>query len=317
VATWIVIASLLLVCGLIAVPEARAQTSSIEELEQRIQKAKDEKARRDAAAAKSNADAARAASERKAQDARLANLVVQSDASCTLSVNGKEVAQLAKGITEVKVTPGQKLVSCVSKEGNVSFDGQVEARSGQDTVLRVSLAERVEAAQRSKREADERTQRERREADERAQRERREAEARTRTEAESRAATDAAARRFQAVSEDVLFDAQAGLQWTRADNGSDVDWSQAQAHCRGLGSGWSLPTVAQLQSLYDKSLPGFLCGGNLCRVPNLFRLSKDRFWSSEVNGSSEAWYVFLDHGTRYSFRVGASYNGRAMCVRRP
>ena len=97
VATWIVIASLLACCGLFAVAEARAQTSSIEELEQRIQKAKDEKARRDAAATKSNADAARAASERKAQEARLANLVVQSDVACTLSVNGKEVAQLRQG----------------------------------------------------------------------------------------------------------------------------------------------------------------------------------------------------------------------------
>ena len=228
----------------------------------------------------------------------------------------------------MKVTPGQKLVSCVSKEENVSFDGQVEARSGQDTVLRVSLADRVEAAQRSKREADERAQRERREAEERAQRERREAEeraqrerreaeARTRAEAETRAATDAAARRFQTVSEDVLFDAQAGLQWTRADNGSDVNWSQAQAHCRGLGSGWSLPTVAQLQSLYDKNLPGIACGSETCKVSNQFRLSRIWFWSSEANGPSEARYVDLTAGYRASFLVGGTHDDRALCVRRP
>jgi hypothetical protein len=95
-----------------------------------------------------------------------------------------------------------------------------------------------------------------------------------------------------------------------------VNWSQAQAHCQGLGSGWSLPTAAQLQSLYDKNLPDIACGSFACKVSNQFRLSGYWFWSSESNGSSEAWVVNLDGGVRGPHRVGDSA-GRALCVRRP
>jgi hypothetical protein len=249
--------------------------------------------------------------------------VIQADAACTLSVNGKEVAQLPKGITELKTSPGQKLVSCASRDESISFEGQVEARSGQDTVLRITLAERVEAVQRSRREAEEKVQRERREAEEKAQRDRRDAEemrrvaeVRAQREAEARTRAEAAARRFSTVSEGVLFDEQSGLQWTRADNGRDVNWSQAQAHCQGLGSRWSLPTAAQLQSLYDNNLPGIPCGSYSCKVSNQFRLSNPWFWSSESNGSSEAWLVGLDNGGRDSHSVGYSLF-RALCVRRP
>ena len=42
------------------------------------------------------------------------------------------------------------------------------------------------------------------------------------------------------------------MQWTRADNGRNVNLSEAQVHCAGLGSDRSLPTLAQLRSLYDK-----------------------------------------------------------------
>ncbi len=309
----------------------QAQTPSIEELEQRLQRAKEEKARRDAAAARSraeseaaqnkrNADAARAEAERKGQEARQGNLVIQADAACTLSVNGKEVAQLPKGITELKISPGQKLVSCASRDESISFEGQVEARSGQDTVLRITLAERVEAVQRSRREAEEKVQRDRRDAEEMRRvaevRAQREAWERAQREAEARTRADEAARRFPTVSEGVLFDEQSGLQWTRADNGRDVNWSQAQAHCQGLGSDWSLPTGAQLRSLYDKNLPGIPCGSYSCNVVNQFRLSSAWFWSSESKGFSEAWLVKLSDGFRYSTVVGNTTN-RALCVRRP
>ncbi len=114
---------------------------------------------------------------------------------------------------------------------------------------------------------------------------------------------------LQQCSSDRLF-------WTRTENGRDVNWSQAQAHCQGLGSGWSLPTAAQLQSLYDKNLPDIACGSFACKVSNQFRLSGYWFWSSESNGSSEAWGVSLVYGDRYSYRVGTS-DYRALCVRRP
>ncbi len=295
--------------GLAVLQPTQAQSPSIEELEQRLQKAKEEKARRDAAAARSraeseaaqnkrNAEASREAAERKALEARLAVLVVQSDAACTLNLNGKEVAQLPKGITEVKVVSGQSLVSCTSREENVSFEGEVEARSGQNTVLRITLAERVQAVQRS----------------------RREAESRAAAEAERKAACDRGVPSMMMATGDQNVLRQCSddrLLWTRSDNGRDVNWSQAQAHCQGLGSGWSLPTVAQLQSLYDKDLPAIPCGSYSCNISNQFRLSNFWFWSSESNGSSEAGSVVLNMGQRYSYSVGYRMNLRALCVRRP
>jgi formylglycine-generating enzyme required for sulfatase activity len=127
----------------------------------------------------------------------------------------------------------------------------------------------------------------------------------------------AASKHFKAVSGDIVSDTRAGVEWTRADNGSKVNWSEAQSYCRKLGGGWNLPTREQLESLQNKDLPGIPCGQATCVVPNQFKLSNLWFWSSEPNGSSEAWGVSLTNGARGSHRVGSSNGHRALCVRRP
>jgi hypothetical protein len=204
--------------------------------------------------------------------------VVEVDAACELRVNGERVRAFnAADTTVITVPAGEQLIECVSAaHAGVRARKVVEVASGKQAVLTLSVLA---------------------------------------AEGPARAA-DATARRFRAVSETVLSDAQVSVQWTRADNGGDVNWSQAQAHCQGLGSGWSLPTVAQLQSLYDNNLPGIPCGYYSCKVSNQFRLSNPWFWSSESNGSSEAWLVGLDNGGRDSHSVGYSLF-RALCVRRP
>lgn len=303
-------------------PTATAQSTSVEELERRLQKAKEEKARRDAASAraredteaerrKREAEVARAESERKAQEARMATVVVQTDAPCTLSINGKEAAKLSAGITEVRVAPGQMLIGCASTEERVSYDGELEARSGQNALLRISLATKV-AESRSTRAA----------ALEREAQARRAVEAKARLEAETKAACDRGERSTMhpTVSSGVVRQACPGLEWTAQDNGRDVGWQEAQAYCRGLGGGWSLPTVEQLQWLYDANLPSFSCGGNTCRVSNQLRLSSFWFWSAEPNGSSRAWAVHFGNGERYPGSVDSpsgAYSSRALCVRRP
>ncbi len=118
----------------------------------------------------------------------------------------------------------------------------------------------------------------------------------------------------------VLRQCGSGLLWTRSDNGRDVTWSQAQSYCQGISDGrWGLPTTAQLQSFYDRNLPGISCGyaPYTCPVSNQFRLSSWWFWSSEANGSSEAWNVNLFDGKRYSSLFGNGHSSRALCVRRP
>ena len=341
-----VVASLLTVGLLISgtlLVHAPAQGQSIEKLERDLQRAREEKARRDAVAARAReeaesdrrrreAEASRAEAERKAQEARLATVVVQTDAPCALTMNGDPLGLIQPGISKHRVPPGQKLVSCASNEERTAFDGELDARSGQEVVLRITLAGKVAGIRADRAAALERDAQAKRETEARArveaERMEKEAEARARVEAKrmekeaqrialQRQAVPAMTARLQAVSDTVLFDAQQGLQWTRSDNNSDVNRSEAQSHCRSLGGGWSLPTVAQLQSLYDRNLPGVKCGKSTCEVSDQFRLSDVWFWSSEPNGSSDAWLVILGNGDRFSYLVGLRNSLRALCVRRP
>jgi hypothetical protein len=290
-----------------AAPDRVSAQSSIEDLERKIQAAKEARSRREA-------ESARAAGERKAQEARLANLVVQTDAPCTLSVNGKDATPLPKGITEVKVTAGQKLISCVSGEEKVSFEGQLEARSGQDTVLRISLAGKVDDLRRNRREAAEKAERDRREALESAERERR------------NAAAMAACKRGGTLlmpdsgDSETLLACIAGTLW-RSDIGTDigdVDWDDAQDVCSGMGDGWSLPSVAQMKPLYRKDLPGVSCLGRPCNVRDWLGLKASSLWSSQTDGSKYAHVVNIYSGEVHSFQTDYKSPGvGVICVSRP
>ena len=128
--------------------------------------------------------------------------------------------------------------------------------------------------------------------------------------------------RFQQVADGVR-DYEQGVVWAAQDNGSDVNWSSAGQYCRSLGGGWSLPTVAQLEGLYDAS-------GRFARAVTLQYGTYDvklatpliqptgwGYWSAESNGSSEAWAVVLNNGFRDSDDVSFTSLRRALCVRRP
>lgn len=109
-----------------------------------------------------------------------------------------------------------------------------------------------------------------------------------------------------------------GLLWARADNGSDIAWSDAKAHCSRLGAGWRLPTVEQLQSLIGAGNRSIRCGEETCGVSDRFSLSSEMFWSSDVNRTVDGTLVSLSTGDRGR----ASYSGmsqrfRALCVRQP
>lgn len=128
--------------------------------------------------------------------------------------------------------------------------------------------------------------------------------------------SSAVACRFVANSNSTVTDTQTGLTWANRDNGHGVSWTDAETFVATKGSDWQLPTVAQLQSLVDSS------GGQTqkvdrytCNVTPLICLSGWWFWSSEANGTSEAWAVVLTDGYRVSVDV-AYANGRVLCVRR-
>jgi uncharacterized caspase-like protein len=107
-----------------------------------------------------------------------------------------------------------------------------------------------------------------------------------------------------------------GPQWAESDNGATINWNEAKNYCASKGSGWRLPTVAELQSSYQSghSTP---CGPYTCKFSSNSSLTGAGFWSNEPNGSSEAWYVGLSSGNRITTYVTVRYAARALCVRRP
>jgi hypothetical protein len=59
------------------------------------------------------------------------------------------------------------------------------------------------------------------------------------------------------LQETVVFrDPATKLMWPRQDNGSNVNWNQANAYCQSLNlagySGWRLPIREELVTIYDK-----------------------------------------------------------------
>jgi hypothetical protein len=120
----------------------------------------------------------------------------------------------------------------------------------------------------------------------------------------------------------VWTDPATKLTWTRSDNAMDSTWQQAVDHCRSLQSGgaqtWRLPTIDELQTLYDKSqnVNGYHVKGNL-------QLSGSE-WSSTPNSigervsvasETEAWFYTFALGRRYTTRPEINSFFRALCVR--
>jgi hypothetical protein len=123
--------------------------------------------------------------------------------------------------------------------------------------------------------------------------------------------------RFSALPNGRVLDSQTHLQWAGWDNGANIDWSDARAHCQSMGSGWALPTPRDLIVLYDET--GELthaCGDAVCGVTPLLTLT-DRFhWTSSKQNDRRAWAVDLSNGTRKSMAIINPFHLRALCVQR-
>ena len=119
-------------------------------------------------------------------------------------------------------------------------------------------------------------------------------------------------------------DPATGLTWTNADNGSDVNWKQATAYCSNLRLGgfsdWRLPTIDELQGIYDPSVdvPGRDPDGSVVPWHAKGNLKFSGWpWSSSLDKNTRfAWYFAFKNGKRLIDRLDSSKNGRALCVRR-
>jgi hypothetical protein len=119
-----------------------------------------------------------------------------------------------------------------------------------------------------------------------------------------------------------IADYQQRLLWTDADNGAPVDLAGAERHCSGLGEGWRLPAVHELQGLYDPTgthkLDWVYQGQTMELKPitPLIRLGSCCYWSNErppdVPG---AWYVGFGGGSKLLTSPAKGDVLRALCVK--
>ena len=126
----------------------------------------------------------------------------------------------------------------------------------------------------------------------------------------------------QLRAEAIVVDEETGLLWTRNDNARgagaefrlDLTWDQAISYCAQLSlfeiEGWRLPTIDELETIYDAAATG-------SRLPLL--LSTNWVWSTsqgdEGSGSALLFDFFV--GNWNSAPVGDSNLNRALCVRVP
>ena len=117
------------------------------------------------------------------------------------------------------------------------------------------------------------------------------------------------------TSAGVWKDSATGLTWAAKDNGVDVNQGQAREYCTALRTGgfsdWRLPTVDELENLYDKNLK------KANKVKGTIELSDSCVPSASLNPAGEVWNFCFSYGGRTLTRAsGHGSGGRALCVRK-
>jgi hypothetical protein len=116
------------------------------------------------------------------------------------------------------------------------------------------------------------------------------------------------------------------LEWALETNGSDIPWPEAIEYCRELElndqSDWRLPTMAELETLYDPN------SGDDGGIRSPIRIDTCCLWSGESlaerpapDGDETAgpadryhWGFMFDGGLEY-YAVHIFDDGQALCVR--
>jgi hypothetical protein len=73
--------------------------------------------------------------------------------------------------------------------------------------------------------------------------------------AAERAASPGAPPGHYVVSATTVLDTKTKLTWQRATSAAAVDLPTAQTYCSGLGAGWRIPTLKELATLVDVTVP--------------------------------------------------------------
>ncbi|HEY1210942.1 MAG TPA: DUF1566 domain-containing protein [Terracidiphilus sp.] len=108
------------------------------------------------------------------------------------------------------------------------------------------------------------------------------------------------------------------LMWTHQDNGTDINWYQANSYCANLRSGgysdWRLATITELEAI---SVERQDSDSHHIKTGILLSFSGSVWSSSAGEASGEAWVFEFNIRYRNSCQLSWGHNLRALCVRRP
>lgn len=120
--------------------------------------------------------------------------------------------------------------------------------------------------------------------------------------------------RFTDLGNGNVTDTKTGLMWAANDNEIPINWPDALSYCQNYSLGghtdWRMPTLSELESLYDpgaKNKRGY-------HVTKLIETSAQSLWASETRGFEAARFNFT-YGKVYWLRQTYSGPTRVLPVR--
>jgi len=114
-----------------------------------------------------------------------------------------------------------------------------------------------------------------------------------------------------AIQGEVVVDRQSGLMWQRGDSYHELkkglNWYDALEYVDGKNaqkfagySDWRLPTLDELNNLWDASRPVSSKDGERIGLPREFKGKGSYYlWTSNERGLDNAWYFGLGHKENY------------------
>jgi hypothetical protein len=121
---------------------------------------------------------------------------------------------------------------------------------------------------------------------------------------------------FTDLGDRTVRDNLTGLVWQQDVSPSTQNQTASILYCSTLttaGGGWRLPTILELRSIVDESVPYPGPAIDTTVFPGTL---SEVFWSSSpvATSPSDGWYVYFPNGNA-SFDLGTTPNYRARCVR--
>ncbi|MCX5820887.1 MAG: caspase family protein [Deltaproteobacteria bacterium] len=127
--------------------------------------------------------------------------------------------------------------------------------------------------------------------------------------------------RFISYNNGTVSDTKTNLMWAAKDNGSNINWANAESYCENYRGGgytdWRMPTQDELAGLYDANKSQQAeCNSSYQNhvATDLIHLTCFFLWASETRGAEAAYFSFLN-GYRNWFPQSGAINGRALPVR--